>query len=58
MDGRRREIHTVMLLQSLFFSRFLPNRPRPLSGFDSHARWQPVMQSCSISMTLRKNRGL
>ena len=26
-----------MLLQSLYFSRFLPNRPRPLSSFDTHA---------------------
>ena len=25
-----------------YFSRFLPNRPRPLSSFDTHARWQPV----------------
>ena len=24
---------------------FLPNRPRPLSSFDTHARWQPVTQS-------------
>ena len=28
-----------------YFSRFLPNRPRPLSSFDTHARWQPVTQS-------------
>ena len=28
-----------------YFSRFLPNRPRPLSSFDNHARWQPVTQS-------------
>ena len=34
-----------MLLQSLYFSLFLPNRPRPLSSFDTHARWQPVTQS-------------
>ena len=34
-----------MLLQSLYFSRFLPNCPRPLSSFDTHARWQPVTQS-------------
>ena len=33
-----------MLLQSHYFSRFLPNRPRPLSSFDN-ARWQPVTQS-------------
>ena len=25
--------------------RLLPNRPRPLSSFDTHARWQPVTQS-------------
>ena len=25
--------------------RFLPNRPHPLSSFDTHARWQPVTQS-------------
>ena len=24
---------------------FLPNRPHPLSSFDTHARWQPVTQS-------------
>ena len=35
----------VMLLQSLYFSRLLPNRPCPLSTFDTHARWQPVTQS-------------
>ena len=38
-----------MLLQSLYFSRFLPNRPRPrprpLSSFQTHASWQPVTQS-------------
>ena len=34
-----------MLLQSLYFSRFLPNRPRPLSSFDNRARWQPVTKS-------------
>ena len=28
-----------------YFSRFLPNHPRPLSSFDTHARWQPVTQS-------------
>ena len=26
-----------MLLESLYFSRFLLNRPRPLSSFDTHA---------------------
>ena len=26
-------------------ARFLSNHPRPLSSFDSHARWQPVTQS-------------
>ena len=35
-----------MLLQSLYFSRFLPNRHCPLSSFDTHARWQSVTQSC------------
>ena len=34
-----------MLLQSLYFSCFLPNHPRPLSSFDTHARWPPVTQS-------------
>ena len=33
------------MLLSLYFSRFLPNHPRPLSSFDTHARWQPVTQS-------------
>ena len=32
-------------------------RPRPLSSFDTHARWQPVKRSAP-SMILRKNRGL
>ena len=32
-------------LQSLYFSHLLPNRPRRLSCFDTHARWQPVTQS-------------
>ena len=36
--GRRRE---------KCFSRFLPIHPRPLSSFDTHARWQPVTQSAS-----------
>ena len=27
------------------FPRFLPNRPRRLSSFDTHVRWQPVTQS-------------
>ena len=35
----------MMLLQSLFFPRFLPNQPHPLRSFDTHARWQPVTQS-------------
>ena len=36
-----------MLLQSLYFSRFLPNCPLPpiVSSFDTHARWQPATQS-------------
>ena len=34
-----------MLLQSLYFSRLLPNRPLPLSSFDTHGRWQPLTQS-------------
>ena len=29
----------------VYFSRFHPNRPRPLGSFDTHARWQPVTQS-------------
>ena len=28
-----------------YFSRFLPNRPRSLSSFDTHLRWQPVTRS-------------
>ena len=35
----------VMLGLSLYFSHFLPNRPHPLSSFDTHPRWQPVTQS-------------
>ena len=34
------DVITVPLLFSL-----LPNRPRPLSSFDTHARWKPVTQS-------------
>ena len=33
------------LLKSLYFSRLLPNRPRRLSCFDTHARWQLVTES-------------
>ena len=40
------------------FSRFLPNRPRPLGSFDTHARWVARNAKLSISMILRKNRGL
>ena len=47
-----------MLLQSLYFSRFLPNRPRPLGSFDTHARWVARNANLSISMILRENRGL
>ena len=36
------------------FSRFLPNRPRPLSSFDTHARWAARKAKLSISMILRK----
>ena len=35
----------VMLWQSLCVSCFLPNHPHPLSSFDTHARWQLLMQS-------------
>ena len=37
-----------------YFSRFLPNRPRPLSSFDTHARWQPVTQSVRSRQSYRK----
>ena len=47
-----------MLLQSLYFSRFLPNRPRPLGSFDTHARWVARNANVSISKILRENRGL
>ena len=50
MNGKRREIPVTppeMLLQSLYFYRFLPNRPFPLSSFDTHARWQPVRRAIS-----------
>ena len=40
------------------FSRFLPNRPRPLGSFDTHARWVARNAKLSISMILRKNRRL
>ena len=43
-----------MLLQSLYFSRLLLNRPRPLSSFDTHARWQRVMQSASSRWSYEK----
>ena len=35
----------MRVLESLHFSRFLPNRPCPLSSFDNHARWRPVTHS-------------
>ena len=34
------------------------NRPRALGSFDSHARWVARNAKLSISMILRKNRGL
>ena len=37
-----------------YFSRFLPNRPRPLSSFDNHARWQPVTQSARSRRSYEK----
>ena len=37
-----------------YFSCFLPNRPRPLSSFDTHARWQPVTQSARSRWSYRK----
>ena len=37
----------VMLLQSLYFYSFLPNHPRPLSSFDTRARWQPLRRAIS-----------
>ena len=41
------------------FSRFLPNRrARPLSSFNTHARWQPVTQSARSRWSYGKNRGL
>ena len=36
----------------------VPNRPRPLSSFDTHVRWVARNAKLSISMILRKNRGL
>ena len=36
---------TVILIFKCNDSRLLPNRPRPLSSFDTHARWQPVTQN-------------
>ena len=38
-----------MLLQSLYFSRLLPNRPRPLSSFDTHARSYGKIEDCEHS---------
>ena len=43
-----------MLLQSIYFSRFLPNRPCPLSSFGTHARWQPVTQSAQSWLSYGK----
>ena len=36
--------------------RFLPNHPRPLSSFDTHARWVARNAKLSISMTTEKYR--
>ena len=41
-----------------YFSRFLPNRPRPLSSFDTHTRSTARNAKRSISTILWKNRGL
>ena len=38
----------------IYFSRFLPNRPRPLSSFDTHARWQRVTQSARFRWSYGK----
>ena len=43
---------------TVYFSRFLPNRPRPLGSFDTHARWVARNAKLSVSMILRKNRRL
>ena len=47
----------LLLSQSLYFSRFLPNRPRPLSSFDT-CKMAARNAKRSISMILQKNRGL
>ena len=46
--------------RDIFFSPppKLPPAPRPLSSFDTHARWVALNAKLSISMILRKNRGL
>ena len=45
--GREKYIKYIIyyIKYNKYFSRFLPNHPRPLSSFDTHARWQPVTQS-------------
>ena len=37
-----------------YFSRFLPNCPRPLSSSDTNGGWQPVTQSARSRWSLRK----
>ena len=46
-EGREKYIKYIIyyIKYNKYFSRFLPNHPRPLSSFDTHARWQPVTQS-------------
>ena len=51
-DAFRRLLHR--LLQSLYFSRLLPNCPRRLSCVDTHARWQPVTQSARSRRSYRR----
>ena len=34
-----------LTVTGMYCGRFLPNHPRPLSSFDTYARWQPVTQS-------------
>ena len=66
MNGKRREILVTPSERELqwcyyspsIFSRFFPKRPRPLGSFDTHARWVARNAKLSISMILRKNRGL
>jgi len=66
MNGKSREIPVTPTERGLQWCYYSPSiflassqtDPCPLSSFDTHARWVARNAKLSISMILRKNRGL